>query len=157
MRILVLILACFGGFAWAQADREDSVSTGFKIPELDENGVMKSMMTGQKARMSPGKPLEIEGLMIEFYEKDGKTVAMRITSPFCTYDARSGMARSEESVRILGKNFQIRGKGFDYETQAERMELHSNVKVILRNLSPGQALSPTRNSDANKTAAEPSP
>ncbi len=112
-----------------------TVGGGIRIPELNEQGIRTSMLTGARARMFPGKPVQIEGLVIEFFEADGETVRMRLESPGCEYDDRRGKAVSDEQVHITGEGFDIRGKGYEYVARDSRMEIQSEVKVRLRNLT----------------------
>ncbi|MCC5847238.1 MAG: LPS export ABC transporter periplasmic protein LptC [Verrucomicrobia bacterium] len=122
----------------------------FRVPEIDENGVMTSMLTGQSARMVVGKPLEIQELAILFYAEDGETVRMKITSPTCLYDDRRGIATSEDEVKIEGDQFTIEGKRFEYRANAQRLEIFEDVTVELRNvMSASRGVLPERNGEAD--------
>lgn len=114
--------------------QRDTKANDFRVPELDEQGNLKSMMIGKEARISPGKPMEITGLTVEFYEEN-KEVNMRIESPKCTYNDRTGLATSDDEVHIEGQGFTIDGKGFEYMIKEERLHILSNTKVVLRNIS----------------------
>jgi hypothetical protein len=117
------------------------VSRAFKVPELDAQGNLKSMLMGDQARMAPGKPVEIKGLNIEFYDTD-KTVRMRVTSPECVFNDRTGLATSTRDVKIEGDAYTITGTGFEYQTKEEIMAIHANARVELRNLGPSPVPSP---------------
>lgn len=117
------------GVAFAQTD-----AGRFRVPDVDENGVLVSMLTGESARMFPDKPMEIGGLVVEFYEADGKTVKIRIVSPFCHYDTRANVAVSDAPIKIDGSGFEVQGEGYRFEAGSSRMEIHSKVKVIFRNI-----------------------
>lgn len=130
--VLGIGLIC-GSFSMLGA--QDAPRAGrFRVPEVNEDGVLTSMLTGESARMVPGRPLEIEKLAIYFYEADGETVRMRVSSPTCLYDDRRGIATSEDEVRIEGTQFTIDGKRFAYHANDERMEIFEDVVVILRNV-----------------------
>lgn len=107
----------------------------FKVPDVDENGVLVSMMTGESARMFHDKPMEIEGLVVEFYEADGSTVKVRIVSPLCNYDTRRNVATSDAKVDINGNGFHIQGEGYTFEPALSRMEIRSKVKVQFNNVN----------------------
>jgi len=119
----------------------------FKVPDIDENGVMLSMLTGGSAKMFPQKPMQITKLRIDFFESDGKTVKMKIVSPFCNYDPRGGVATSEDRIRIDSPEFTITGKGYIFESGNSRIEIKNDVKVILRNLSLKTSKSPKESND----------
>jgi hypothetical protein len=124
---------------------------GIRVPERDEKGVMTSLLTGEKARLFPGKPVMIEGLVIRFFEADGETVRMKMESPSCEYDDRRGRAISEDSVRISGNGFDIRGKGYVYTARDQRMEINSQVKVTLTQLHRPNSILPRSNSSPDPT------
>lgn len=115
---------------WAQTD-----VANFRVPDINENGVMVSMLSGEQARMFPNKPMQITRLAIEFYEPDGKTVKMKILSPFCNYDTRTGVATSEEAITIESPQLTVTGKGYIFEAENSRVKIESQVKVLLRNLN----------------------
>ena len=117
------------GSVYAQTD-----AGGFRVPNVDKNGVLVSMLTGENARMFPGKPMEISGLVVEFYEADGKTLKIRIVSPFCNYDTRANTATSDAVIDIYWDGFHIRGEGYTFESASSKMEIHSKVKVIFKNI-----------------------
>lgn len=120
------------------AAQQDAPRAGrFRVPEVNEDGVLTSMLTGASARMVPGQPLEIEKLAIYFFEEDGETVRMRVSSPTCLYDDRRGIATSEDEVRIEGNQFTIDGRRFIYQANEERMEIFEDVVVVLRNVGGG--------------------
>jgi hypothetical protein len=107
----------------------------FKVPDIDENGLLKSLMTGESAKMYLGKPMEIQKLVIEFYKEDGITVNIRVTSPFCTYDTGTNIATSDNKINIDGDGFHIEGVGYVFESSSSQMEIRSNVKVIFKNMN----------------------
>lgn len=123
--LALLVLSPAGG---------QTVANSFKVPEIDENGVMKSLFTGEKAIMYPDKPTEVLGLTIEFFEEDGKTVEVKVTSPKCFYDNVEGVATSEETVRISGEDFDVEGKGYRFVKDEQRMQIFSDAKVTFRNV-----------------------
>lgn len=108
---------------------------GFRLPEVNDQGVLTSLMIGESARMYPDKPMEITNLTIRFFEEDGKTVKVEITSPDCAYDSRRSVATSDKSVLIVGHTFTIEGVGYVYDSNESQMELMSDVKVTFSNLN----------------------
>ena len=123
-----------GGIFWISAFTYAQTDVGnFRVPDVDENGVLKSIMTGENAKMFPDKPMIIEGLVIEFYEKDGETVNIRLTSPGCEYDTRANYATSEKPVKIEGSEFTVEGEGYTFDSNTSRMEIHNKVRVVFKN------------------------
>lgn len=125
----------------------------FRVPEIDEEGRLKSMLMGESARIIPGKPMPIEGLRIQFFEPDGENVKLNIVSPGCVYDTKEGIATSDESIRIFGNGFLVSGVGYRYEKDRERMKIHSKVRVRFRR----KATSATDESKESSASAETAP
>jgi len=117
-----------GSFLAAQTD-----VSNFRVPSENEQGVLESVLMGEKARMYPDKPMWIEGLVIEFYQPDGKTVNIRLTSPGCHYDPQTNFAESEKKVKIVGKDYTIEGTGYRFDSNSSRMELQNDVRVVFKN------------------------
>lgn len=113
------------------------VAGGVRVPEINEAGVMTSLLTGREVRFRPRLPMEITELRIYFYEEDGRTVRMRADSPACFYDSVAGRAFSEEPIRIEGEEFVITGTRYAYEAAAQTMEIQEDVKVVLKNVNFG--------------------
>ena len=129
---LLLLLGLFSSQASAQ---REMVLEGFELPELDQQtGILKSKMLGDKATIRKGHPTKIDGLTIQFYDRLGAD-AMVITSPACTYDADEKKARSRERIHIEGRGFTIEGQGFHYAVPEERLQIHSNARVVLKRRS----------------------
>ena len=109
------------------AAQDDAVN--FTVPQINADGVMESIMTGERAEIRPGKPMDVEGFRILFFEEDGETVKLTVTSPGCRYDPRAREAESDQPVDIQGNQFRVKGVGYTYRMQKEQMEIHSKVKV----------------------------
>jgi hypothetical protein len=107
----------------------------FRVPDVNEQGVLKAILIGESARMYPDKPMDIINLTVNFFEEDGKTIKVEITSPGCAYDTRRNVATSEESVLIEGDTFRIEGVGYIYNSPKNQMELLSEVVVTFSNLN----------------------
>lgn len=123
--------------AAAQSVEPEEVAGGVRVPEINDQGVMTSLLTGREVRFRPRQPMEITGLEIFFFEPDGETVRMRATSPGCFYDASQGMAFSDKAIRIEGQGFKITGTRYEYVAANQKMEIFEDVTVILKNINLG--------------------
>ena len=123
----------------------------FRVPDVNDDGVLVSLLSGEKARMYPNKPTWIEGMVIEFYLPDGETVQFRLTSPGCYYDARNNLATSKEDVLIEGNDFTVEGTGYRFDNNTSRMEILNDVRVVFRNVN----LSSTQDEDPAAETSEP--
>lgn len=106
--------------------------TGFNVPEYDKNGNMTSRLFGDYAEFLPDGIVRITNLKIEFYA-DGK-VHMRVTAPECVYNQGTKQAESDSSVRIARDNMVVTGVGFKWAAGREYLEIHSEAKVVLKNV-----------------------
>lgn len=126
-RVWAGCLAWIAGGACLLFAQDDAVN--FKVPRVNEAGVMESVMTGERAKIVPGKPMRVEILKILFFEDDGETVNLTVTSPACRYDPRERLAVSEHPVEIQGQTFHVQGVGYEYRMEEEKMEIHNKVRV----------------------------
>lgn len=125
------------GVVRAQDSDPGEVAGGVRVPEINDQGVMTSLLTGREVRFRPRKPMEITDLEIFFYEPDGKTVRMNATSPSCFYDSMKGKAFSEDAIRIEGDGFVITGTRYEYIAAEQTMEILEDVTVVLKNANIG--------------------
>ncbi len=141
--LLVGLLLVGGLPAWSQDSDPGEVAGGVRVPEINDKGVMTSLLTGREVRFRPRKPMEITGLEIFHYEADGVTVQMRAVSPGCFYDSIKGKAYSDEAIRIEGNGFVITGVRYEYVASEQSMEIFEDVKVVLKNANLGSLTSST--------------
>ena len=106
----------------------------FRVPEYDDDGVKKSELVGESAVVVNGI-VEITNFQIEFYEKDGSNVQMRVTAPQCRYNQASSIARSEGSVRIEGDKILVTGDEFAWDGDKELFKIFRNSRVVLKGAS----------------------
>ena len=122
----------------------------FEIPlDVDpDTGAEKSRLKAQEATLTPGKPVRIKMLTIEYLNKKGD-VDLTVTSPSCDYDQRNKVAASKDRVRIERKNAVITGTGFKYDSGREQFKIYDDVKLVVKNrresdvkLDPSRSESP---------------
>ena len=118
----------------------------FEIPlDVDPNtGAEKSRLKAQEATLTPGKPVRIKMLTIEYLNKKGE-VDLTVTSPSCDYDQNNKVAASKDRVRIERKNAVITGTGFKYDSGREQFKIYDDVKLVVKNRRDSDVkLDPTR-------------
>jgi len=104
--------------------------SGFRVPEYDPEGTMRSQLFGDVARVLPNDIVEIEGVRLEMY-RDGE-VETRATSPHSIYDRRTRTVASTSSVRITRGGAVITGYDYRYDPDKETFLIQSNARVVLR-------------------------
>lgn len=142
MRRTILAASVVGvlaaGWAMAQSGNEAQVVTGFRVPSYDNEGNLVSQLYGDSARVLPDGAVEIAELRMELYgkstESTNRVIDMRVTSPRCFYDRNTGIATSDAPVRIARDNMVVTGTGFRWAGSAERLEIYSQAKVVLKDV-----------------------
>ena len=114
--------------------REGQTFTGFRFPEYDEQGVLKTLITGDSARVTAADVFDIRNLRIEMM-KDG-TVETRVTAARCLFDRTSNEITSDAGVRIVRGDIVITGEGFSWSAAPSRFRIERNARVVLRNVKP---------------------
>ncbi|MCX6907690.1 MAG: hypothetical protein NTY01_06565 [Verrucomicrobia bacterium] len=105
---------------------------GFTVPEYDANGQLVWQMFGETARVElVGGKVEVHGMKLDFYQKGSLDATMR--SPVCLFDRTSKTATSEETVEIVATNMVVTGKGFDWNSNDNRMRIRSDATMTILN------------------------
>lgn len=117
--------------AWSQIQKGEEFQ-GFRVPDYDPEGKLKTMLTGERAKVLDSGEIEVFNFKIEIFK--GGEVDARVTAPHCLYNHENKNARSPHDVRIVRGNMIISGTDFTYDSAAERFEIHTNAKVVIRGL-----------------------
>lgn len=111
---------------------------GFRYPDYDEKGQLRFEITGEEATVQPSGLIKIKSLKMTFYEQ-GK-VMMRVSTPECLFDRVKRSAVSTSDVCVARQEIELTGSGFMWDAQDGRMNIVSNARVVLRNVSASSAL-----------------
>lgn len=133
--VLLAIQVLHGPPASAQGRMAQDVQTirGFEVPEYDRENRLQSRLFGDLARLLPSGLVDITGMRVEFYDDD-REVEMRVTAETCLYDRTTRNASSDAHIRISRQNMIITGKGFVWDAEEERFEIHEEAKVVFSDL-----------------------
>lgn len=138
IRLLVLAFIARGTMAFAQqlAGMENREIDDFRIPEFDANGVLKSEIFGQKAKMLSDNMIRITGLQIIMYKKrlassTTNVVDAVLSSEHCMVDQKSRDAFSNAEMKIVRDNVVITGKGFRWSAGNQRIEILNNFRMVM--------------------------
>jgi phage-related protein len=108
---------------------------GFRVPEYNEDGTMRSQLFGKRATLNQDDMVVINDLRIEFYGT-GKSNAI-VTAPHCVYDRASKDAESEGSIQIDMAEMTITGRGYTCSGEEKRFTILNDAKVVLKNVQLG--------------------
>jgi len=117
---------------WSQLPKGQTVS-GFRYPDYDPEGVLRSLVQGEEAHVLSETKVEITTLRIDIFK--GTNVETRVTSPFCLFNPETRSAQSESSLRIVRENLTITGEGFSWDTEAQRFIIEKQARVVIQGLS----------------------
>ena len=128
--IAMLLLSAVGVAQQAGMELE-----GFRVPEYDDDGTMKSQLFGKRALMRKNNKVVITDLRIEFYDA-GKSNAV-VTAPHCLYDRVRQTAKSPGAVKIEMEEMTVTGRGFTGSGKEQRFTILNDAKVVLKNVQLG--------------------
>lgn len=115
---------------------QDREINDFRIPEFDANGMLKSEIFGQKARILAENKIKITGLQIIMYKKRDASMATNeidavLSSDHCTVDQKTRNAFSNADMKIVRDNVVITGKGFRWTAGSQRIEILNNFHMVM--------------------------
>ncbi|MCX7818464.1 MAG: hypothetical protein N2652_04545 [Kiritimatiellae bacterium] len=126
---LAVALATMGALAQLQPGGS---ATAFRVPDYDEEGRLRSQLSGERVTMLTPDILEVEQLQVEMF-RDG-VVETRISSPHCLYNRRAHVAMSTAAVRIVRGDVMITGADYRYEPRRQRFLIQTNARVVIRDV-----------------------
>jgi len=159
-----MAMACGGAFLlagvwWAVAQLQPGQEVeGFRVPNFDEQGQLKSQLFGDRAVVRSSDLIELENVRVELY-RDG-LVETRISSPHCLYLRRARVVQSTSSIFIVRGDVQVTGENYRYDQRRDRFMILTNAKVVIRNARrqiPANLLPGMSGPEVPSRSATPSP
>ena len=126
---IIALIAGLLSLSWAQEEMELS---GFRVPDYDKNGKLKSQLHGDNAKMLADGSIDITTLKIEFFDEG--LLRATLTAPQCLYWRESKKAESKSDVKIVSDEIEITGNTFTWDGVQLRFTIYKNAKVILKNV-----------------------
>ena len=117
------------------AQRAGMELEGFRVPEYNKDGTMKSQLFGERAVLKENGLVEITDLKIEFYQPGKSDVT--ITAPRCNYERQSRNAESDGPVRIDMQEMTVTGRGFLCEGREYQFQILNDVRMVLKDVRLG--------------------
>ena len=140
MRRVVRIGAALGVCAVMAQTAREVVVHGFRVPDYDEAGSLRSQVFGERARQLGDGYVEITGLRVETYiDGDSSRVDLLVESPQCRYHERRRLIDSEETLVMTRDNLTISGRGYTYDPQSEQFTILNEAEVVIRGAALGTA------------------
>lgn len=123
--LLSLISGAFGA-----DDLLNQAIKGFRYPDYDNQGQLKTEISGDKARFLPQNLIQITNLRMTFYEES--KMVMHISTPLCFFDRVKQTAVSTSEVCVTRAEIIITGRGFDWSEKDGLIHINNNARVILQ-------------------------
>ncbi len=111
---------------WAQLPQSGVIS-GFRVPDRDKQGRLKSELIGEEARIRPDGKVDLMGVALNLYSEGVRDV--QIKAGQCQYDPTNRVVTSSGPVRLERDTVTISGVGFRFDGTTKRMELLDQVRV----------------------------
>jgi hypothetical protein len=108
------------------------IAKGFRYPDYDEKGQLRFEIVGDQAQVQPDGLIHIVNLKLTFYEQ-GK-IMMQVSTPQCLFDRVKRTAVSTSEVWMARKEIELTGRGFIWNAEDGRMEIHNQARLVLRNM-----------------------
>jgi hypothetical protein len=102
---------------------------GFRLPEYNEDGTLRQLLSAESAIILEGGLLQLGNPQIELYNQG--VVSVRIQAPECAFDQTRKRAASREHIRIVTDKAVLTGDGFAWNGENEQFQIFSNVRVTI--------------------------
>ena len=111
-------------------------SFGLKLPDLDENGKLRSLFVIGSVSKINDREVKISDSLVETYGDDGAR-EMSIELPEATLDRVTRMLVAKVPVTIRRAEFEVTGASMEFNTLTREGGLGGPVRMLLYNLDLG--------------------
>ncbi len=126
----VLVIAMAG--ALAQTSPAPRVrATGIRYPNYDVDGSLKSVIEGESASILSNEDVDVSSLVMEIMGVSGGVT--RIRADDCVYRPEPGTAESDSPVRMEYGGTLVKGNGFVWRREDDRVHIKRDVDVAVSN------------------------
>lgn len=94
------------------------------------DGTIKTHLVAERAQ-AKGAVVEIDGMTVTITTPTG-VVETTIEADTCNFDKAQNLAQSDGPITLTHPDLTLTGTGFRWSSQDERIEVLSNVKVVLK-------------------------
>jgi hypothetical protein len=138
----------------APEEPEPALATGyiekFEVPERDEQGNLRWVLIGDRAKFREDGLMTVLNMRAEFYHHN--QVELVFSSPTCVLDQPNRQATTDAPVRFEANNMVVTGIGADWVGASNTFLIRSNVHVVISG-RPGPASVPAEEKEQEEPAA----
>ena len=125
-----VFLMCIGNIAHAETQFSiGSIIRGFELPQMDEQGNLRSKIKGSEAIVISANQIRIKELFIELY--DGGKASTRIKSPDCVFWRLENRLTTDQAIEVARDGMIIKAKGMDWSLKENQGIFRQNVQVTI--------------------------
>lgn len=128
-KILFLVLSFGCGTVMAQLDQVGAIRD-FSIPRFNEQGDRLWLLQGKELRRQSKEVAFISGMDLQTYDPERGVPETRLRSPFARFHMKNNLAGSDKEIRINGPDYEISGKGWQWNGSLRRVLIATKVKVL---------------------------
>lgn len=126
----LVVLTVFAAVRLANAGPKAPKIENLRLPlEFYEDGTIRRQLKAGIAEVPAKGPIEGKKVRLECFDPAGE-LELLVISDKCVYDRDSGTATSSDSVRVAARGILISGKGFEWQTDKQTVDLHENCRVV---------------------------
>lgn len=111
---------------------EGEDTLGIRIPHRDPSGRLILQLSAEKARKIADNEIEMEDVVIEFYDKDGQKFLLQM--PQCSFDVQSKTLSGNQTAVISRSDFKIIGQSIYFDLDAQSGQMGGPVTMTLYNI-----------------------
>lgn len=148
---IIVFFFLIGCFAYAQNISRlpnNLEIENFTLPGYASNGALKWLIKGRFARFKGDmiflrqkslvpkhntQAMNKPGIEASFFDEDAHCYTL--SSPECDFNTTTRHGYSKESILLTSDNITISGKEYDVWVNDQRVVIHSNVRIKIRNIN----------------------
>ncbi len=154
--LISVTLICYSFFslpAYADGTNFTGVMSNFKSPSYQKDtGVLQGVLSGKNAKTIGNTTDLIAMTDVVLQLIEGDKIKQIITTPAAVYNRNTKMIRGNEWVHLRSTAMDIKGIGFDGNTESKTIHVRSRVKVVITGGGPspfGNQTSASKNDIGN--------
>lgn len=134
--VILFLYLMLTAFVLGEVDKTPArimIMTPFKWMDSYNDGKMKTMLTAERAEMTPGE-IRAMTVNVEFFAPDGKSTG-KIFLDNCRYNSEKQKIVTESNVKFVQEGLIMEGRGMYADIERHRIDILKDVKVTLPDTS----------------------
>jgi lipopolysaccharide export system protein LptC len=108
----------------------DAPVRNFRLPMFGEDGLRIWDLRGREGRYISENRVDVSDMRLLIFSSENRNeVETEIRSPQATMHIRSNQAQGDQTITVMGDNFEITGQRWSWDGNANRVVIDERVKV----------------------------